>query len=108
MAVDSEAGAGSGSGPSASPHPLLSAIKAVLDVGGEEEFAQELEEAALDAGRQLGSSQAYLSFTIRQKCDMGLVRLSVGDGALRTSFPVGACYYQAGAWAAGGEGFGRA
>jgi hypothetical protein len=55
MAVDAgpagEAGAAAGQGaPAVSPHPVLAAIKVILDVGGQEELPQELEEAALDAG----------------------------------------------------------
>ena len=51
MAVDDGAvadGASAGAGPS--PHAVLDAIKAVLDVGSAEEFPLEVEEAALDAG----------------------------------------------------------
>lgn len=62
MAVDDAGAAAAGNGighgcgaalpasAAAAAQPLLAALKTVLDVGGAQEFAPELEEAALDAG----------------------------------------------------------
>jgi hypothetical protein len=49
MAVDGAVVANGAAG-AAAADPLVAALKAVLDVGGVEEVAQEVEEAALDAG----------------------------------------------------------
>lgn len=49
MAVDGAVLANGAAG-AAAADPLVAALKAVLDVGGVEEVAQEVEEAALDAG----------------------------------------------------------
>jgi hypothetical protein len=77
MAVDGAAAAGNGAGgggaaaeapaaggaaAAAATHPLLAALKDVLDLGGSREFPPDLEEAALDAGKPaVGSGRLVLA-----------------------------------------------
>lgn len=72
MAVDGAgAVAGNGAGLQDAPdaagvaQPLLAALKEVLDVGGEQEFEAELEEAALDAGMWLFGCAAVGTVRVR-------------------------------------------